>query len=194
MIIESPEDYNSHLHRGPIELADGYSPYPKSLLGRALRSLGNWTEHLTGTGTLKIIPLHQQLLDAFLSALEPDMRLLLEQQLAQPFFMQFWHKGRISPFFFDNFRLPKEMRLPLPEFDDRLYKIEMFVDGRKQWAQVMFVSGRIYSISFKQPFKAYEGKDIRFGAVKFGNSKQSTAAAIDRQEHGKDGHHATGEE
>jgi hypothetical protein len=156
--------------------------------------LGNWTKHLTGTGTLKIIPLHQQLLDAFLPALDPAMRVLLEQQLAQPFLIQFWHKDRISPFFFDNFRLPKEIRLPVPEFDDLLDKIEMFVDGRKQWSQVMFVNGRIYSISFNEPFKAYEGKDIRFGMVKLGHSKQSMAAAIDRQEHGKDGRHATGEE
>jgi hypothetical protein len=91
-------------------------------------------------------------------------------------------------------RGPKEIRLPVPEFDDRMYKIEMFVDGSKQWAQVMFVGGRIYSISFKEPFNAYEGKDIRFGMVKLGNSKQSMAAAIDRLEHGKDGRHATGED
>jgi hypothetical protein len=194
MIIKSPKDYNPHLHRGPIELAEDYNPYPKSFLGRAFRSLGNWTEQLTGTGTLKIIPLHQQLLNAFLPALEPDLRVLLEQQLAQPFFMQFWHKGRISPFFFDNFRLPKEVRLPVPDFDDRLYKIEMFVDEEKQWAQVMFVSGRIYSISFKQPFKFYEGKDVRFGAVKLGDGKQSMAVSMDRHEHGKDGRHATGED
>lgn len=176
------------------ELPDDYSPYPKSLIGRAFRSFSHLTEHFTGTGDWKVRPIQQQLLDAYLSALEPGIRVLLEQQLAQPFFMQFWHKGRISPFFFENFRLPKEIRLPIEEFEDRLDKIEMFVDGRKQNAHIVFVSGRIHRIEFKKPFKFYEGKAIRFGKVTLGNSKQSVAVMIDRQAHGKDGHMATGEE
>lgn len=176
------------------ELPDDYSPYPKSLIRRAFRSFSHLTEHLTGTGGWKVTPLQQQVLDAFLSTLVPDIRALLEQQLAQPFFMQFWYKGRISPFFFDNFRLPREIRLPCPEFEDRRYKVEMFVDGRKQYAHINFTSGRIYSIEFKKPFKFYEGKEVRFGKVTVGKSNQSLAAAIDRQEHGKDGHYATGEE
>jgi hypothetical protein len=176
------------------ELPDDYSPYPKSLLGRLFRSFSHWTERLLGSGDRKLRAIHQQLLDVFMPTLEPDIRLLLEKQLAQPFFMQFWHGGKISPFFFEHFRLPKEIRLPCPEFEDKLYKVEMFVDGRKQQANVVFVDGRIYSIEFKKPFKFYESKDIRFGAVTLGKSKQSLAVAIDRAEHGKDGKHATGEE
>jgi hypothetical protein len=176
------------------ELPDDYSPYPKSLIGRTFSCFSDWTEHLTGTGGWKVKPLHQRLLDAFLPSLEPDIRALLEQQLAQPFFMQFWHKGRVSPFFFKNFRLPREIRIPYPEFEDRLYKVEMFVDGRKQQAHIVFVSGRIHRIEFKKPFKFYEGKDIRFGATSLGKPKQSLTVAIDREEHGKNGKVATGEE
>lgn len=175
------------------KLPDDYSPYPISLIGRAFRSFENFTEVLTGSGAWKLRPLQQQLIDTFLPALDLDIRDLLEQQLAQPFFMQFWHKGRVSPFFFKNFRLPREIRLPCPEFQDCLYKIEMFVDGQKQQAHIVFTSGRIYSIEFKKPFKFYEGKEIRFGVVTLGKEKHSLAVAIDRQEHGKDGNLATGE-
>lgn len=175
------------------ELPDDYSPYPKSLIGRAFRSFSHFSEHLTGTGDWKVRPLQRQLLAAYLLALDPSVRVLLEQQLAQPFFMQFWHKGRISPFFFKNFRLPKEIWLPCPEFEDRLDKIAMFVDGDKQHAHIVFVSGRIHRIEFKKPFKFYQGKDIRFGKVTAGKPRQSTAVLIDRHEHGKEARTATGE-
>lgn len=113
------------------DLPDDYSPYPKSLIGRALDSFYEFTGYVGGTGDWKVTPLQQKILDAFLPTLGPGTQKLLEQQLAQPFYMQFWHKGRISPFFFSNFRLPREIRLPCPEFEDKLYKIEMYVDGRK---------------------------------------------------------------
>lgn len=176
------------------DLPDDYSPYPQSLFGRASRAFSHFTEYLGGSGGWKLKPLQQQILDALLPALEPEIRILLVRQLAQPFFMQFWHKGKISPFFFNDFRLPREMRLPCPEFEDKLYKIEMLVDGRKQHANVVFTSGRIHRIELKQQFKFYEGKEIRFGAVTVGRLKQSIAVAIDRQEHGKTGHIATGED
>lgn len=175
------------------KLPDNYSPYPKSLLGRAFRSFSHFTEHLTGTGGWKVRPLQQRLLDALLAALDPGVRALLEQQLAQPFFMQFWHKGRVSPFFFDNFRLPMELRLPLPDFEDRLYNVEMFIDGSRQLAQIVFVDGRIHRIEFKKAFKFYQDKDIRFGKVTVGKPGQSVAATIDRWAHGKDGRGATGD-
>lgn len=170
------------------------SPYPKSFIGRAINVFFNFTEYLTGGGDWKLRPIQQQLLGAFLSGLEPEVCALVEQQLTQPFYMQFWHGGRISPFFFKDFNLPRELRIPDPEFADRLYKIEMFVDGRKQQAHVTFYRGRIFSLEFKKPFKFYEGKDVRFGAVTLGKPKQSFTETIDRQEHGKDGHRATGEE
>ncbi len=176
------------------KLPDNYSPYPKSLIGRVFRSFSHFTEVLGGSGAWKLRPLQQQLIETFLPSLDLDIRALLEQQLAHPFFMQFWHKGRVNPFFFDNFQLPREIRLPCPEFQDRQYKIEMFVDGQKQHAHIVFTSGRIYSIEFKKPFKFYEGKEIRFGAVTLGKQNQSLAATIDRAEHGKDGKVATGEE
>jgi hypothetical protein len=171
-----------------------HDPYPKTTFGRAIRSFWHFVGHHTGTGSWVLRPLHKQLLDALLSALEDNVKILVERQLTQPFYMQFWHKGRISPFFFYDFNLPAKLRISNPEFADRLYKVEMFVDGRKQQAHVTFYRGRIHCLEFKKPFKFYEGKDIRFGAVTVGKPKQSMATAIDRQEHGKDGRHATGEE
>lgn len=141
----------------------------------------------------KLKPLQKKLLEAFLPTLEPAFRVLIERQLSQPFKVSFWHHGKVSPFFFENPKLEPQLLIPDREFFERLYKVEMFVDGRKQYAHVIFYKGRIFSLEFKQPLKFYEGKDIRFGAAKVGTPKQSLSAAIDRREHGKDGHYATGE-
>lgn len=164
-----------------------FDPYPKTVIGRAVRSFWHFVGNLTGSGTWKITKLQQQLLDALLPALEPDVRALVEMQLQQPFYMQFWHGGRISPIYFKNFNLPRELRIPDPSFADRLYKVEMFVDGRKQQAHVTFYNGRIHCFEFKKPFKFYKGKDIRFGAVTVGKPRQSFTGAIDRFEHGRGG-------
>ncbi len=165
---------------------DDFSPYPKSMIGRASRSFWHFVGNLTGSGTYKLIPLQQQVLDTLLPELEPEVRTLVEVQLTQPYYMQFWHEGRISPIYFKHFRLPRELRIPDPEFADRLYKVEMFVDGRKQQAHVVFVDGRIHRFEFKKPFKFYEGKDIRFGKVTLGKPKQTYTGALNRLEHGRD--------
>jgi hypothetical protein len=130
MTIIKPSDYTGNLD-DLKDLPDDYSPYPKSFLGKAIDWLDSKAQLLGGSASTKLTPLHQRIIDAFLPTLDPDHRVILEQQLAQPFFMQFWHKGKVSPFFFDHFRLPPDIRLPVPEFQDRLCKIEMIVDGQK---------------------------------------------------------------
>ena len=175
-------------------IEDEHSPYPKTVIGRIINAAFNFTGSLTGSGSWKVRPIQQNLIDALLPALEPEVRALVEQQLDQPYYISFWHDGRVSPFFFRDFSLPRELRIPNIEFADRLYKIEMIVDGRKQQAHVTFYKGRIHCLEFKKPFKFYEGKAVRFGKVNVGKPKQSVAGAIDRQEHGKDGYIATGEE
>jgi len=133
-----------------------------------------------------LTPLQSQVLDRLLLELEPEARALVEVQLKQPYYISFWHEGRISPIYFKHFRLPRELRIPDPEFVDRLYKIEMFVDSRKQQVHVVFVDGRIHRFEFKKPFKFYESKDIRFGKVTLGKPKQTYTAALNRLEHGRD--------
>ena len=153
-----------------------------------LTALRDWLQDLRRYvfhgGSKKLRPIQQQLLNVFVPTLEPNIQLVVERQLKESFYMQFWHGGRISPFFFRDPKLPPELRLPDPAFADRLYKIEMFVDGRKQHAHVTFYQGRIFSLEFKKPFKFYKGKDVRFGAVTLGKPKQTLTNAIDRREHG----------
>jgi hypothetical protein len=173
---------------------EGYSPYPKTIIGRMLDALFNFTGSLTGSGSWKVRPLQQNLIDALLLALEPEVRALVTQQLNQPYYISFWHDGRVSPFFFRNFNLPQELRISNTDFADRLYNIEMIVDGRKQYAHVTFYKGRIHCLEFKKPLKFYKGKDVRFGKVAVGNPKHSVTRIIDRREHGKDSSIATGEE
>ncbi|MBK8631690.1 MAG: hypothetical protein IPN84_16315 [Sphingomonadales bacterium] len=169
------------------------SPYPKTIFGKLLRSFFLWTGSLSGDGSRKIRPIHQDLLNKFLPTLEDEIQLVVVNQLEQPFYMQF-NDGMVSIFYFDDFNLSPSLRISHPEFRDRLYKIEMFVDGRKEWAHITFYKGRIFSIEFKNNFKFYKNKDVIFGAVVLGKSKQSYAGAIDRLEHGKNSQYATGEE
>jgi hypothetical protein len=147
-----------------------------------------------GQGDCKVTPLQQLLLNAFLPTLNAEIHSIIEQQLSKPYKISFFNDGRISPFYFKNPKLTPELLIPDPAFSDRLYKVEMFVDGLKQHAHVTFFEGRIFSIEFKKPFSFYKGKDIRFGVVTLGNSKGSFTESMDRHEHGKDGRHATGED
>jgi hypothetical protein len=162
---------------------------------RGMSYLDNIKRYLTyGDGDCKITPLQQNLLDALLSNLSPHIRGQILLQLSQPFKISFYNDGKINPIYFKKSTLNADLIIQNPDYDDCLYNVEMFVDGQKQYASITFYKGRLFSFEFKKSSKFYKNKEIRFGAVKRGNSKQSMAVAIDRQEHGKYGRHATGEE
>ncbi len=92
--------------------------------------------------------------------------------------------GRINVFFFyDEDALPL---LPRPDFDDRLYQVELFVERRKYRAHVNFYEGRIHSVELKKPRSFFEGKDYVIGEVSEGKPSQSYTGVIDRAAHGKE--------
>jgi hypothetical protein len=146
---------------------------------------------IDGTYQQKLRLYHRQAIDTVLAYLSPDIKEKVEQQLRQKYYVSYMSDGRINAIFFK--AMPDDLLLPDPAFADRLYKVEMFVNGRKQTANITFSRGRIFEVQFKKPHKFYKDKDIRFGAVTLGASNQSFTGAIDRLEHGKDGHIATGE-
>lgn len=108
----------------------------------------------------------------------------LNEQLLQPFFQSWWNQGRINPIF--HYLLDPESLLEGEEYQDGLFRVEMRVEGKKQHANVVFVTGRLFSIELPKPIKFYKDKEIQLGAVKRGNNRQSVTRAIDRLEHGKD--------
>lgn len=158
-------------------------------LSKLFWSINRFSGYLSGYGAWKMRPLHRQLLDAFLPSLDADLRAVVERQIAQPFYMQFWNQGRINPFFFTPLEMEPALRIADPAFVDRPYKVELYVDGRKQHAHVTFFEGRIFSVEFKKPSKFYKVKEIRFGAVTLGKPKHSMGAVLDRYAHGRDDAH-----
>lgn len=140
--------------------------------------------YLWREGDWKLRPLHQQVIDKVLAYLDTELSNKVRAQLEQRFFMQFMADGRVNTFFFNN--LSNSLVISDPAFQDCLFKVEVFADGRKQHAQVTFSNGRIFEIEFKKPHKFFVGKDIKIGSVTRGEPKDTFAAVIDRAEHGRE--------
>lgn len=149
-----------------------------------LEMLNNGLCYLWGEGDWKLRPLHQQVIEALVAYLDAEKGSKIKLQLEQQYFMQFIPEGRINTFFFR--KLPNHLLILDPAFQDCLFKIEVFVDGRKHYAQVTFAKGRIWSIEFKKPHKFFKGKNVRVGLVKHGKSKDTFTTVIDRAAHGRE--------
>jgi hypothetical protein len=146
-----------------------------------LELLNNGLCYLWGEGDWKLRPFHQQVIEAVVDYLDAEKGNKIKLQLEQQYFMQFIPEGRINTFFFR--KLPDDLVIRDPAFQDCLFKVEVFADGRKHYAQVTFVKGRILSIEFKKPHKFFVGKDIQIGTVTPGQPKDSFTAVIDRAAH-----------
>jgi hypothetical protein len=173
----------SPLAVSPLDAVNKMFMFSKEIR-RPLRLMDRMLGYIGGHCAWSMNFLLLSILDAFRPALGKDIKARVESQLSQPYFITFEHSGRVNTFFFEPLELEPELRISDPAFADRLYKVEMFVDGRKQHAHVTFYKGRIFSIELKRPFKFYDGKNIRFGAVTLGKPKESMTGAIDRFEHG----------
>jgi hypothetical protein len=150
---------------------------PFLVLGQALKVV-------TGGGRWSLDPLQADLVDAVLSYLSPEIALCVQEQIAHHFFVSWMTSGRINVLYFYD-----ESRLPLiadPQFADKLFKIDLFVEGKKQTAHVTFYAGRLFSVELKKPRKFFKGKMYRIGAVTEGRQRDSFTGIIDRAAHGKE--------
>lgn len=137
-----------------------------------------------GAGAHKADQMHLDLIDAVLAELSTDIADIVTKQLAQRYFISWMSDGRINVFFFyDEESLPL---IPDPDFEDRLFKVEIFVDGRKHRAQVSFYKRRIHCVEIKKPRSFFKGKNFSIGMVTPGKPSGSFTGAIDRAEHGKE--------
>lgn len=148
--------------------------FPNHLLGFVC-SEGSWTLAYP----TNIIVEH------FTASRSSDDASKIRQQLSQPFFQSRWNKGRINPIFYD--LLDPESLLNGEDYQgESLFRVEMRVESKKQFANVEFVNGRLFSVELPKPIEFYKGKEITFGAVTKGKTSQSFTPAIDRSEHGRD--------
>ncbi len=135
-------------------------------------------------GRWRADPVHLDLIEAVLDHLGSDIATVTREQLSRRYFFSWMSDGRINVFFFydeDSLSL-----LPRPDFDDRLYQVELFVEKRKYRAHVNFYEGRIHSVELKKPRSFFKGKDYAIGEVSEGKPSQSFTGVIDRAAHGKE--------
>jgi hypothetical protein len=140
--------------------------------------------YLTRDGDWKLRFPTDIIIDHFVANLGAMDAEKIRSQLSQPLVQHWWHKGLINPIF--HYQLDPDSLLEGQDYEDGLFRVEMFVDGKKQRANITFITGRLYSVELPKPIKFYEGKSLTFGTITSGKSNQSTTRIIDRLEHGKD--------
>jgi hypothetical protein len=92
--------------------------------------------------------------------------------------------GRINVFFFFDVG-----GLPLisdTAFEDRLFKVSIFIGDQKYMAHVSFYKRRIHCIELKKPRRFFKGMIYRVGTVMEGKPSDSFTGVIDRAEHSKE--------
>lgn len=137
-----------------------------------------------GYGSHKADQMHLDIIDAVLSELPAEVAETVRAQLAQRYFLSWMSDGRINVFFFfDEGGLPL---LSSNAFQDRLFKVQVFVEEQKLMAHVSFYKGRIHCVELKKPRRFFKGKKFRVGSVKEGKPADSFTGVIDRAEHGKE--------
>jgi hypothetical protein len=137
-----------------------------------------------GAGSHKADLMHLDIIEAVLSDLPVNISETVRAQLDRRYFFSWMTNGRINVFFFYDLS-----ELPLiqdPAFDDSMFKVELFVEGRKHVAHVGFYKKRIHCVELKKPRAFFAGKRYLVGAVKEGKPKESFTNVIDRAEHGKE--------
>lgn len=135
---------------------------------------------LEGAGSSAVTPLESDLIDEVAGRLSQDTRGLFKSQLNEDYLVDRTN-DRISSIHF--YRLPDELLIPDPDFQDLLFKVRMKVDGRTQTNHVTFYKGRIFSVELRKPRKTYKNAKLEFLEVVKGVPKNTFTRKIDREEH-----------
>jgi hypothetical protein len=148
----------------------------------ALRRAWDFVYLISGSGSWRLRPHEQLVVDAAIEDLPADIRKTVRAQLEQAFFVE-RTSDRIYVLRFYETR--DELRIADPAFERRLVKIQLEFDGRTQNAHVTFHRGYLFSIEFEKPAKFYRRKKITVCGVRPGEPGESYTKAIDRLEHGR---------
>jgi hypothetical protein len=150
-------------------------------LKSALRRVSHFVTFVFGEGGWNLHDHEQTVVDAAIGALSTEMGKLVRAQLEQAFFVE-RSSNRISVL---RFYEPDDGPAILDAaFQDRLMKVQIEIDGRKQVSHVTFYQGYIFTVEFKKPRQFYLGKRITVCDVSQGKPRESYTRSIDRLEHG----------
>lgn len=139
---------------------------------------------LERAGRWSLDPIHQDVLEAVLNTFPEVIAQEVRRQLEYRYFLSWMSEGRVNVLFFYN-----ENEIPLisvGEYCNRLYKVDIIVEGIWQKVNIVFTRGRIHRIEFMKPSSYFKGKNYCVGAVSIGKSSNSFTRIIDRGEHGKE--------
>lgn len=137
---------------------------------------------VSGEGGWRLYPHEQAVVDAASGDLPTEFREQVSAQLEQPFFVERSSK-QVSVLRF--YKPDSRLAIADAAFNDRLVKVRIEIDGRKQEAHVTFYKGYIFSVEFKKPRKFYVGKQITICDMSQGKPDESYTRALDRLEHGR---------
>ncbi len=148
-----------------------------------LTEINRYLHFLCGSGSWRLLPHEEAILDACIAHLPKEVAELARGQMSQKFFMERMTDGRINVI-----RPYGNMSadiIRLSGFDDRLYKVRIKVDAKTMTAHVTFNKGRVFSIETKKPTKYFKGKRLQVLGVAEGRSSETYTHVIDRSEHGE---------
>jgi hypothetical protein len=164
----------------------------KALLKFPLKLLGDFDRWLWRSGTWGLRTPLGEIAYHVANFLPPTDGEKLRAQLSQFFFQSWYSGGRINPIF--HYALDPKNLLYDELYKNALFHVEMMIDGKKQRANAIFYSGRLFSIELPKPIKFYKGKTVQLGTVTRGNPRSTMTRAIDRKEHGRNAEYAVGAE
>lgn len=148
-----------------------------------LRDLWNLLYFVSCDGSWKLRPHESKVLESAIAYLTDDAKTLVAEQLRHKYFIERTNK-RINIF---RYYAPKDVpRILDPEFLDLLLRVQIVIDGRKEFAHVTFHDGYLFSIEFKKPGRSYAANELAIANVVRGKPSQTYTRAIDRLEHGRD--------
>ena len=151
-------------------------------MGVAFRRFLHFLHYLSGDGSWQLRGLERLVIEAVINELSPSIANLVRRQLEQAFFIERIPAGRINVLRF--YRVDDSVRIREADFSDKLFKVQLIVEGRSETAHVTFYEGHIFSVEFKNPSRFYVGKKVEIRSVAGGVPENSYTREIDEAEHG----------
>jgi hypothetical protein len=146
-----------------------------------LRRLLHTLTFLSGEGSWSLRPIEAQLIEAALGHIDEADRKLLESQLKESYFVE-----RINPriVVLRFYKIRSDHVVRSPEFEDKLIRVHVLADEKRQVSNVNIFQGVVFSVEMKDPQRLRNAKHLTVEKVVSGTPKQSLANVIDRSEHG----------
>ena len=142
---------------------------------------------VTGEGGWRLRPHERAMIEAVAAHLGGAADIAIRAQLAEDVFVERTNP-RVNVLRF--YALPEALRLDGEAFEDALFKVRIEADGTVETGRVTVYQGRVFSVETRRPGKAFRGAGAKVLSVTHGRPSDTLTGALDRLEHGRQGHAA----